>query len=60
MGDGKYIALALTISKGIYYYKTYNNSQITAVDIKKENLDQKNLISYPLIDKEQIKMQNFK
>jgi len=26
-------------NKGIYYYKTYDNSQITAVDMYKENLD---------------------
>ena len=44
--------------KGIYYYKTYNNSQITGVDMFKENLDSKKLISYSLIEGQQIKMQN--
>ena len=35
-------------SKGIYYYKTYNNSQLTAISIKNENLDSTRLIRYPL------------
>lgn len=45
-------------SKGIYYYKTYDNSQITAIDMRKENLDSKHLISYPLIKNTQIRVQN--
>ena len=42
------------LDKGIYYYKTYENHQITAVDMNKENLDSAALISYPLITGEQI------
>ena len=34
--------------KRIYYYITYENSQITCVDMHKENLDGEKLISYPL------------
>ena len=45
-------------SKGIYYYTTYDNHQITAVDMNRENLDGSTLIRYPLIKGEQIKMQN--
>ena len=45
-------------SKGIYYYTTYDNHQITAVDMHKENLDSKELIRYQLIKAEQIKIQN--
>lgn len=45
-------------SKGIYYYTTYDNHQITAIDMHKENLNSENLIRYPLIKDEQIKMQN--
>ncbi|MEE1280058.1 MAG: choloylglycine hydrolase [Oscillospiraceae bacterium] len=45
-------------NKGIYYYTTYNNHQITAVDIHKENLDSNALIKYPLILSEQIWTQN--
>ena len=35
--------------KGIYYYKTYDNFQINAVDMRKENLSGNKLITYPLI-----------
>jgi len=34
-------------AKGIYYYKTYDNSNITAVDMRKENLDGDGLIACP-------------
>lgn len=44
--------------KGIYYYKTYDNSQITAVDMHKGNLDSQRLSSYPLLTGQQIKWQN--
>lgn len=44
--------------KGIYYYTTYDNRRITAVDMNKENLDDIELSRYPLILDEQIKMQN--
>ena len=46
--------------KGIYYYKTYDNHQITGVCMHNENLDKKELIHYPLILKGQIKIQNKK
>ena len=38
----------------ILYYKTYNNSQITAVKFMEEDLDSTVLIDYPLINEEQI------
>ena len=44
--------------KGIYYYTTYENHQIHAIDMKRENLDGKELILFPLVRKEQIKIQN--
>ncbi len=44
--------------KGIYYYTTYNNHQITAVDIRNENPEGSSLIHYPIIKDEQIKIQN--
>lgn len=44
--------------KGIYYYTTYGNSQITAVDMHRENLDGEMLISYELIKEQQINYQN--
>ena len=44
--------------KGIYYYTTYENSRITGVDMHRENLDAGSLVSYPLIEEQQIYMQN--
>lgn len=46
------------VDKGVYYYKTYENSQITGVDMHNENLDNQSLVSYPLIKEQQIKIQN--
>ena len=45
-------------NKGILYYKTYDNHQITAVDLNKEDLDGDSLIIYPLIDEAQINFVN--
>lgn len=44
--------------KGIYYYTTYENSQVTAVDMHKEDLDGSVLADYPLIKGQQIHWQN--
>lgn len=41
-------------TKGIYYYKTYHNNQITAVQMNEENMNKKELTSYELIQKQQI------
>lgn len=43
---------------GIYYYTTYENHQITAVDLYREELDGTKLFRYPLITGEQIRWQN--
>lgn len=48
----------INATKGIYYYTTYDNRGITAVDMHRENLDGDKLISYPLIQGQQIFMQN--
>ena len=45
-------------TKGIYYYTTYNNQQITAVDMRKADLNSGRLTHYPLITKPQILKQN--
>ena len=62
LDNGKYEITLYTsccnTNKGIYYYTTYNNHQITAVDMHKENLEGNELVHYPLITEEQIKMQN--
>ncbi len=44
--------------KGIYYYKTYNNSSLNAVDIHRENLDCEHLISYDVDKNIEIAFQN--
>ena len=44
--------------KGIYYYTTYENSQITAVDMHRCDLDGCKPICYGLITGQQIRMQN--
>ena len=62
LGDNKYEITIYTsccnVTKGIYYYTTYDNHQITAVNMNKENLEWNKLIRYPLIKEEQIKLQN--
>ncbi len=44
--------------KGIYYYKTYGNSRISAVDMKKEDLDGTELAAYPFRTEQDILFQN--
>ena len=62
MGGGKYeitiYSSCCNTDKGIYYYTTYENSQITGIDMRHENLDSALLISYPLVTGQQIKMMN--
>ena len=62
VSDGKYEITLYTsccnIAKGIYYYNTYENHQISGVDMHMENLDSNKLVCYPLIQGEQIKFQN--
>ena len=60
--NGKYEITLYTAccnaDKGIYYYTTYDNRSITAVDMHREDLEGDRLIAYPLIAVEQIKRQN--
>ena len=44
--------------KGIYYYTTYDNHQISAVDMHKTDLESTNLIRYSTIKSENINYQN--
>lgn len=48
----------INADKGIYYYTTYNNRTITAIDMHRINLNRDKLVRYKLILKEQIKFQN--
>ncbi len=45
-------------NRAILYYRTYHNSQITAVDLNRENLDSSDLINYKLINEEQFNFIN--
>ena len=62
MGEGKYEITIYTsccnTDRGIYYYTTYENSQITGVDLHRENLDGQQLSRYPLMTGQRIHMQN--
>ena len=62
VGEGAYEITIYTsccnADKGIYYYTTYENHQITAVDMHRENLDGNTLARYPLITDQQIRFQN--
>ena len=62
MGNNQYEITIYTsccnTDKGIYYYTTYGNHQITAVDMHKENIDGCELISYELVKGQQIKYMN--
>lgn len=60
--NGKYEITIYTsccnATKGIYYYTTYTNRQITGVDMHREKLDGTELIRYPMLEEEQIRLQN--
>ena len=62
MGDNKYeitiYSSCCNLDKGIYYYTTYENSQITAVDMHKEDLDNTKIVSYDLLKGQHIFNQN--
>lgn len=62
VADGKYEITLYTsccnATKGIYYYMTYENHQITAVDMHRENLDGEMLVHYPIVTGEHILWQN--
>ncbi len=62
MGENKYeitiYSSCCNMDKGIYYYTTYENNQITGVNMNNENLEGTELISYDLIKGQQILIQN--
>lgn len=45
-------------TRGIYYYTTYDNFQITAIHMHHEDLDGSDLITYPLVTGQQIRTEN--
>jgi choloylglycine hydrolase len=60
--DGTYeitiYASCCNASRGVYYYTTYDNRQISAVDLNREDLDSNKLICFPLIAEQKIAIQN--
>lgn len=62
VGNGSYeytiYSSCCNMDKGIYYYRTYNNSQITSIDMNKEDLNNNHLIIYPLVKEQKINYYN--
>lgn len=48
----------INADKGIYYYTTYDNRGISAVDMHRENLEGSALIRYPMLTKQSVLFQN--
>ena len=64
LGNGQFehtiYASCCNVSRGIYYYKTYENHCVCSVDMGAENLDGAVLLRWPLHKRMNIKMQNGK
>lgn len=62
ISDGKYeitvYSSCCNTEKGVYYYTTYENRGITAVDMWCEDLESEALVSYPLLTQMQVHRQN--
>lgn len=62
VGEGEYERTIYTsccnADRGIYYYTTYENPAITAVDMTREDLDGVNLVRYPMEMEMRVVLQN--
>lgn len=62
MGEGKFESTIYTCccnaDTGVYYYTTYQNGGLTAVDLHKEDLAGSVPRSYPMVQEAQIRFQN--
>lgn len=62
LANGRYEATLYTsccnAKKGVYYFTTYANRSVSAVDMRRENLDGKRLVHYPIDFSERIEMLN--
>lgn len=62
VADGKFEITIYTscfsAKTGIYYYTSYYDHQITAVDMNRENLGSDKLACYPMVTGENVKFQN--
>ncbi len=57
-GEITHYTSCCNMDKGIYYYTTYGNHQISGVDLHREDLDGHALRRFPTDTKEQLRMQN--
>ncbi len=48
----------MNADKGLYYYKTYDNSQINCINMHKTDLNSDKITHYPLVTNQQIHYQN--
>lgn len=62
MPNGRYdrtvYSCCCNVDRGIYYYTTYENRQICAVDMHKEDLEGEEIVAYPLLKSQKIYVQN--
>lgn len=62
LGNGRFestrYAACCDAARGIYYYTTYENRQLCAVELRRENLNGAALSTFPLLRRQQIRMQN--
>lgn len=56
--DMTHYSCCMNAAKGIYYYKTYNNNQITAIRMTEREKCRKSLCIYELIERQQIRYLN--
>ena len=56
--DGTTYSSCMDQEKGIYYYKTYENNRISAIDMHKEQLDGENLIIFKYLTNQDFNYQN--
>lgn len=62
LGEGRFestrYAACCDAARGIYYYTSYENRQLCAVDLRRENLNGSALSTFPLLRRQQVRMQN--
>ena len=60
--DGKHeltaYASCINLARGVYYYTTYDNRSVSAVDLFKCNLEGRELVCFPLQKEQKIEWQN--
>ncbi|WP_312496114.1 linear amide C-N hydrolase, partial [Anaerosporobacter sp.] len=48
----------MDLDHGIYFYRTYDNSRINVIDIRKENVETTDIISFPYLTEQDYNFQN--